>query len=285
MSNSLFQLGMGQILVTGGQIAANLARATDMITQAADAGCRIVVLPECLDTGWTHPSARELAEPVPGPTSDHLAAAAADGQIHCVAGITERATSGDGQPRIYNTAILLGPDGSLLAKHRKINILDIAQDLYATGDRLGVTETALGTIGISVCADNFSNSLCLGHSLARMGAEMLLSPCAWAVPPEHDQQADPYGGLWVDAYTELARLYAICVVGVSNVGPITAGPWAGRKCIGCSLAVGSDAQILVQAPYGQDACGLTVVQVELSPRRITGTDFAGMLAQKGYRGP
>ena len=52
------------------------------------------------------------------------------------------------------------------------------------------------------------------------------------------RRATPYGKLWRDSYTELARLYDVTVIGVSNVGPITGGPWAGRKCIGCSLAVG-----------------------------------------------
>jgi predicted amidohydrolase len=205
--------------------------------------------------------------------------------LYVVAGITERCTAGNEKTGIFNTAVLFSPDGRLLAKHRKINILDIAQDLYGTGDRLGVTGTGLGTIGLSICADNFANSLCLGHSLARMGAQIILSPCAWAVPSDHDPHKQPYGRLWEDAYSELARLYSIVVVGVSNVGPITAGPWAGRKCIGCSLAVGADARILARAPYGQDASGLTVIQVDLSPRNITGTDIAPMLEKKGYHGP
>jgi len=62
-----FRLGMAQVLVEGGRIEANLARAELMITRAADEGCAAVVLPECLDVGWTSPSARELAQPIPGP--------------------------------------------------------------------------------------------------------------------------------------------------------------------------------------------------------------------------
>jgi predicted amidohydrolase len=280
MPTSSFQLGMGQMLVEGGRIADNLSRAVEMIAQASAAGCQIAVLPECLDIGWTHPSARELAQPIPGRISDRLVTAARNQQIYVVAGLTERQDE-----HIYNTAILIDPNGQILLKHRKINILDIAQDLYATGDRLGVAGTGLGTIGIDICADNFYDSLCLGHALARMGARAILSPSAWAVPADHDQQADPYGGLWIDAYTELARLYDMPVIGVSNVGPITAGPWAGRKCIGCSLAVGRDARILAQAPYGIDAECLTVVELDLSARHPTGTDIAPMLREKGYQGP
>jgi predicted amidohydrolase len=181
--------------------------------------------------------------------------------------------------------VLIAPDGRILLKHRKINVLDIAQDLYSTGDRLAVARTAWGVIGVNVCADNFPDSLCLGHALARMGAEVLLSPSAWAVPADHDQAAQPYGQLWRTSYTTLTRLYEMPVVGVSNVGRLATGPWQGRKCIGCSLAVGGDGQILAEAPYGEQAECLMVAQIELTPRRVTGTGIAEMLRRKGYQGP
>lgn len=114
--------------------------------------------------------------------------------------------------------MLIGPDGDLLLHHRKINELDIALDLYSIGDRLGVVETELGTIGLAVCADNFGSSLAIGHVLARMGAQVVLSPSAWAVDADHDNVREPYGQLWRDSCTELARLYDLAVVGVSDVG-------------------------------------------------------------------
>ena len=106
----------------------------------------------------------------------------------------------------------------------------------------------------------------VGHVLARMGARLLLSPSAWAVDADHDDE-EPYGGLWLDSYTELARLYDLTVVGVSNVGWLTAGPWRGRKCIGCSLAVGPGGVILAEGPYGEDAEALIVVPIERGARR------------------
>jgi predicted amidohydrolase len=69
---------MGQILVEGGKLQENLARATWAIELAAKQNCQIVVLPECLDLGWTYPSARHLAAEIPGPTSDALCRAAAE---------------------------------------------------------------------------------------------------------------------------------------------------------------------------------------------------------------
>ena len=196
------------------------------------------------------------------------------------AGLTERA-----ETRIYNAAVLIGPDGRLLLLHRKINVLEIAQHLYSTGDRLSVAQTELGTIGVNVCADNFPDSLSLGHALARMGAQLLLSPSAWAVPADHDNTQQPYGDLWKQSYRTLAGLYEMPVVGVSNVGWLVGGPWKGRKCIGCSLAVGGQGNVLAQAPYGPAAECLTTVQIELTPRRATGTAIAEMLNRKGYREP
>jgi predicted amidohydrolase len=250
------RLGMGQLLVECGEPAANLQRAQTMIRSAAHAGCRVVVLPECLDLGWTFPGARQLAQPIPGSTSDLICATAADGGIYVVAGITEKA--GD---RLYNSAILVSPHGKILLKHRKINEPDIAHDLYSLGTSVGVAETELGRIAINICADNFPDSLALAHAQCEMGCRILLSPCTWAVDADHDNRKEPYGSLWTGAYSSIARQNRIPVVGVSNVGWLTAGPWQGRKCIGCSLAIGADGEVLAQAPYGESAEQLILVEI------------------------
>jgi predicted amidohydrolase len=276
---SAFRLGMAQTLVEGGRPGPNLDRAVAAIHRAADLGCRAVVLPECLDVGWTDPSARDLAQPIPGPHFDRLAEAAKGRGVYVAAGLVER--SG---PRLFNAAVLINPAGELLLHHRKINELDIALDLYAVGDRLGVAETELGTVGLAICADNFSDSLAVGHVLARMGAQVILSPSAWAVDADHDNERDPYGKLWLDAYTELARLYDVTVVGVSNVGRLTAGPWRGRKCIGCSLAVGPGG-VTARGSYGETAEAVTVVEVEPRPPVGRGTKVAEALRGRGYAGP
>jgi len=178
MANRTLKVAMAQMLVEGGQLEANLRRAESMIARAADQKCDVIVLPEVMDLGWMHPSARDLAQPIPGKISDRLCAAARKHSIHVASGITER----EGE-KFYNAAILISPVGAILLKHRKINELDIAHELYSMGDRLGVAHTPLGAIGLNICADNFADSQVLGHSQARMGAEIILSPSAWAVPP------------------------------------------------------------------------------------------------------
>ena len=278
-SSMTYKVGMGQILVEGGSVKANLKRAVAMIELAAEKGCRIVVLPECLDCGWTYPESAELARPVPGAYSDVLAEAALKNGIYVVAGLTERA--GD---LIYNTAVLISDKGEILLKHRKINVLTIAQDIYSIGDRLGVAHTPLGTIGIDICADNFHNALVFGHVLGRMGAELILAPSAWAVDGDHDNVKDPYGAFWMRSHSELSRLYDLTIISVSNVGWINAGVWKGRKCIGCSMAVGPGGKKLADSPFGVEAEFLNIVEVTLLPRTVKGTAISNMLKEKGYTG-
>lgn len=277
-----YRLAMAQMLVKGGKPDANLARADAMISGAAAQSCRVVVLPECMNLGWTHPSARDLAEPIPGPHFDRLAAAAKKHGMYVAAGLVERA----GEKR-YNAAVLIGPDGDLLLHHRKINELDIAHDLYAIGDRLGVSHTELGCFGLDICADNFHHSLAIGHVLMRMGARVILSPSSWAMPADHDQVKEPYHGFdtWTTGYRELAKLYDAYVIGVSDVGWIEAGPWAGRKCIGCSLAVGPGGVTLVEGPYGPDAEALLTIEIEPRVALGQGGTLIEAIRKKGYQGP
>jgi predicted amidohydrolase len=277
VGNRTVKIGMGQMLVEAARVEANLRRAREMIDRAADARCEIVVLPECMDVGWAAAEAVDLAQPVPGAVSDMLCQAARVRGIYVASGLTERAGE-----RVYNSAVLIDPTGQIILRHRKINELDVGRAVYSLGESLGVARTALGTIGLNICADNFAESIVLAHAQARMGARLLLSPSAWAVDAGHDNAADPYGPFWLRPYQHVAKLYRMPVVGVSNVGWMTSGGWRGRKCIGCSLAVGADGGVLAQGPYGVDAEALVVVDVEVAPPVGVGTDIADALAGRGY---
>jgi predicted amidohydrolase len=250
---------MAQVLVRCGDVPGNLARAAQRIAQAKRAGCDVVVLPECLDIGWCDGRAHTLAQPVPGAVTDTLAQAARAHRIHVVAGVVER----DGA-NLYNSAVLIDDTGALRLVHRKLNELDtVTGGLYARGDRLAVAHTRLGTLGIAVCADNAPDALEIGDVLARMGAEIVLSPCAWAVPPEDHARRAPYGDLWQRAYGELAHRHGLPVVGVSSVGRLDDGQWAGWPVIGASLAMDGDGHVVAQAPYGDDADTLMVARMTL----------------------
>jgi hypothetical protein len=121
--------------------------------------------------------------------------------------------------------------------------------------------------------------------IVSVGVQVILSPSAWAVDADHDNTRESYGQPWRDSYTELVQLYDLTVIGVSKVGRITGRPWKGRKCIGCSLAVGPGGEILAQGPYGEEAEALVEDEVRHRPPVARGTDFAAMLQKRGYRGP
>jgi predicted amidohydrolase len=132
-------VALGQLRVDGGQPEVNIKRAVDMITEAGNRGCDIIVLPECLDLGWTDASAHNLAQPIPGEYSKQLCEAARSAAIHVAAGLVE----GDGDA-LYNSAILVSAAGEILLKHRKINELEIAHKLYSRGTSLSVAHTEPG---------------------------------------------------------------------------------------------------------------------------------------------
>lgn len=266
----MFKLAMIQMLVEGGEKEKNLARAEARLAEAAREGANVALLPEALDLGWTHLSSLTEAEPIPhGEPFKRLADAAKKHGLYVCAGLTELAAN-ESPNAVYNAAVLIGPDGNLLVKHRKINELEIGHPYYAQGQKLEVVTTPVGCIGVMICADAFARGQVAIRSLALMGADVLLSPCAWAVRADHDNALEPYGQIWRDSYQPVARDFSVWIAGVSNVGPITGGPWEGRKCIGCSLAVDASGNIAAQGPYGETAETMIMLDIEPVPRPARG---------------
>ncbi|MDA0814503.1 MAG: carbon-nitrogen hydrolase family protein [Verrucomicrobia bacterium] len=258
------KIALAQIHIEGGALEANLARVEVAVADAASADADIVVLPEASDLGWAHPSAAKLAESVPGgATITRIQAMAQRNHIWLCIGLSERDSITP--DHCYNAAVLIDRQGELLLHHRKIHELDFAREVYATGSRLAVVNTEeLGCIGVIICADAFVPDRVISRSLGQMGARLLLSPCAWAVPADHDNHADPYGQLWLDSYTPVAKEFGMWIAGVSNVGQINAGAWEGRKCIGNSLLIAPDGTTHLQAPYGEAAAGLFLAEMRTS---------------------
>jgi predicted amidohydrolase len=257
----VFRLALIQMQVEGGAKQANLARAERHIAAARHAGADVVLLPEALNLGWTHGAARTEADAIPdGESCTRLRAAAAARSVFICAGLIER-----DRANVFNSAVLISPDGEVLLHHRKLNELSLAQDLYAQGDRLAVASTPHGKFGLMICADGFAEGQVISRTLGLMGADVILSPCAWAVPADHDNAREPYGQLWLDNYQPVARDFQLWIAGCSNVGPITDGPWQGRKCIGNSLVVDPRGDIASRAPYGIDAEAIVTVDVVTAP--------------------
>jgi len=158
----------------------------------------------------------------------------------------------------------------VILHHRKLNELVIGHPFYAQGDRLSVANTPLGTLGVMICADAFARGQIVSRVLGLMGAQIILSPCAWAVPADHDNRKEPYGQFWLDNYCPVARDFKLWIAGVSNVGWLTEGPWKGRKCIGSSLVVGPEGRPVLIGPHGPDAETVLYAELELERRPARG---------------
>jgi predicted amidohydrolase len=230
-----------------------------------------------LDLGWTHPSATTEAEPIPGPRTDRLCRLARNLGIWVCAGLTEKA--GD---RVYNSAVLIDGEGTIRLTYRKINCLLVEQPFYAIGQSLSVVETPFGVVGLNICADNYHDSLHIGHALARMGAQIILSPSSWTVDYSTTEADDPYKEKWTRPYLILARLYDLVIMGTTSVGYLVGGPYEGKKMVGCSLAVNKDG-VIARGPYLEFAGELIVVDAEVPVRREKGTAIGEMLKARGYQ--
>ncbi len=270
------KFAMGQLLVEGGEPARNLERAVEMIRRAAKSQCDLVLLPEVLDLGWTHPSAKNEAMPIPGAYSDVLTAAAKENRIYVCAGLTEL----DGQT-VYNSAILIDDSGEILLKYRKINALDVEQEFYAIGTTLNVIDTKFGRLGLNICADNYFDSLHIGHTLARMGAQIILSPSSWTVGHDVTEENDPYGEKWMKPYRVLAEYHDLVILGTTSVGYIVGGPYEGKKMVGSSLAVSREG-LLAKGIYNEFAGELIPVEFTVPVRKEKGTDIGIRLKSMGY---
>ena len=271
----VLKIGMGQLLVEGGEPERNLKRAGKMLEDAAEKSCRLVLLPECLDFAWTHPSAKTEAQPIPGPYSDILCKLAKTYNLYLCAGLTERS-----EDKVYNTAIFISPEGNILLKYQKINVLTVAQDIYSIGQTLSVVKTPFGVVGINICSDNYIDSLDIGHTLARMGAQIILSPSSWTVDYSIVEGDILYGKKWLKPYQTLAVAHDLIVVSATAVGVIVGGVYEGKKMVGCSLAVNKDG-IVAEGKYNEFTGQLVITDITIPQPRALGTAIGESLKMRG----
>jgi len=277
----MFTLALIQMKVQPARKNGNLEHAVDLIRRAKKGGADVVLLPEAMDLGWGYPCRPQEADIIPyGRTCRVLSRAARREKIYICSGIVEK----DGDA-VYNSAILIDPSGRVVLSHRKINELDIAHDIYGTGNRLNVVKTPLATFGLMICADATAKDHVLTRSLCYMGADVILSPSAWAVPPDHDNAKDPYGSTWAEAYSPVAKEFSVWIAGCSCVGPVEYGDWKEWNCIGCSQVTGPDGREILKGPYGPDAEEILYAGIEPVPRPATGTSWWSWWNNPGRSAP
>jgi predicted amidohydrolase len=170
------ELGIALAQVTGRPYAAEENRALSVATarEAFGRGAQLVLLPELIVPGYVAGRERlpDVAEPLDGPTVEAWTDVAADAGGYVAGGFCER----DGD-RLYNTAVIVGPDGPLL-HYRKLHLFRQEKLAFEPGDLgLPVAELPFGTVGLCVCYDlRFVETVRL---LALEGAELICVPTAW----------------------------------------------------------------------------------------------------------
>ena len=147
-----------------------------LIEDAASQRADLVVLPETLTYFNTGLSFAEVAEPIPGPSTDYFGGLAAKHQLYIVAGLVERE-----EPLIHNVAVLLAPNGKVAGKYRKICLPreEVAAGI-APGHDYPVFETRFGKLGMMVCYDGFFPEI--ARQLSNRGAEVIAWP-VWGCNP------------------------------------------------------------------------------------------------------
>ncbi len=162
-------------------VEANLTTAERYIAEAGAAGARLVLLPELHNTPYfcqrEDPAIFDYAEPVPGPSSQRLAAAAKAAGVVVVASLFERRAPG----LYHNTAIVLDRDGTMAGRYRKMHIPDdpeYYEKYYFTPGDLGFEpiDTSIGRLGVLVCWDQWYPEA--ARLMALAGAELLIYPSA-----------------------------------------------------------------------------------------------------------
>ncbi len=218
---SIVKCGLVQMSCTANK-EGNTKKAIDKIREAASKGANIICLQELFTSLYfCDVEAYEnfkLAEPIPGKTTDELAAIAKELGVVIIASLFEKRAEG----LYHNTTAVLDADGTYLGKYRKMHIPDdpaYYEKFYFTPGDLGykVFKTKFATIGVLICWDQWYPEAARITSL--MGAEMLFYPTAigWATAQDEATNIEQY-----NAWQTIQRSHAIAngvpVISVNRVG-------------------------------------------------------------------
>lgn len=221
MGSEIFTIGLVQMSCSPDPDQ-NLEKAGEQVREAARIGAQIVCLPELFRTQYfcqrEDAALFDLAEPVPGPTTEYLSQIAREKKIVVITSIFERRARG----LYHNTAVLLDADGSTKGIYRKMHIPDdplYYEKFYFTPGDLGFRafDTEYGRVGALVCWDQWYPE---GARLTALrGANILFYPTAIGWHP--DEKAE-FGKAQHDAWRTIQRSHAIAngvfVAVVNRVG-------------------------------------------------------------------
>jgi predicted amidohydrolase len=216
----------------------NLRTAETAIRELAGRGCRLVLLPELWLCGYRGASlaadARAAAEPIDGPVQRRLAALAASTGIVLCPGTFPELDGG----QLFNTAVVYGPSGDLLLRHRKVHLYATEPGAFRPGDAITVGDVAgIGRVGLCICFDgDFPET---ARALRAAGADLVLHPSAYEATAErwwdvlYPAQAMCNGQWWISANQH--------------------GGTAADRMLGGSRVISPDGRTVAAAPRHRDA--------------------------------
>ena len=205
----------------------------------------------------------DLAEPIPGPSTETFGALAKELGIVLVLSLFERRTAG-----IYhNTAVVIEKDGTIAGKYRKMHIPDdpgYYEKFYFTPGDIGFRpiETSVGTLGVLVCWDQWYPEA--ARLMALNGAQMLIYPTAIggvATDPAEEQEVQRNAWQLVQRGHSVANGLPVITVNRTGHESDPSGHTPGLDFWGTSFATGPQGEIL--ASFGKDEEGAKVVDIDL----------------------
>ncbi len=263
MTRRITKVGLVQ-MSTSADKAQNLKKAADRVLDAAARGAKLVCLQELFASPYfcqtQDPSLFDLAEPIPGPTTELIADAARKARVTVVTPLFERRAPG----LYHNSLVVIGPDGATLGLYRKMHIPDdplFYEKYYFTPGDLGFTtiDTPAGKVGPLICWDQWYPEA--ARLTALSGAELLVYPTAigW-----HPAEKAEFGADQLSAWQTIQRSHAIAngvfVIAVNRVGH--EGPSdSGLQFWGHSFVADPFGVVIAEAGEGEETL---VVDCDLS---------------------
>jgi predicted amidohydrolase len=161
-----------------GNVQANLTKIQHYVAAAAAQGSNFVVVPEAATTGYfLGERLSELAESIPGPTTEMLGAFARAGNTYVVCGMLERAKDG----KLFNSSVLLSPSGKLVGSYRKCHMFSVEKRLFTCGDQACLLDTEFGRVALTICYDLVFPEYI--RSLVLKGAQLIFNSTDWITDP------------------------------------------------------------------------------------------------------
>lgn len=254
----------------------NMRRLAHGVEQLAKDGAELIVLQELHNSLYFCQTEDvknfDLAEPIPGPSTQFYGELARRTGVVIVTSLFERRSAG----LYHNTAVVIERDGTVAGKYRKMHIPDdpaYYEKFYFTPGDLGFhpIDTSVGRLGVLVCWDQWYPEA--ARLMALQGAEVLIYPTAIGYEPSdpaEEQQRQH------TAWTTVMRGHAVAnglpVIAVNRVGfePSPIGRTDGQTCSGgiqfwgSSFVAGPQGELILQAPDGEEALRLTDIDLKHS---------------------